>query len=402
MSDFKNIQDFRKSRLSRHQYQDPTYLSFLLLFDFADGVNSPLLSKPAETFLENLGDPYAERLEALQNFKKALKTINNEMPWYWQSLSGLERIQQYNPENAYFGGDDAELTIGTLESINLTVAGLMHLYRKAVFDENKWTYILPANLRRFRMYVYVTEVRTIKNLSEPKIKGLNSNPISTESLSISEDNKNKGISGTQNRPYFMFSLKYCEFDLASGTSAFSELQKSPESEATGEIKIKYEGLHRMESRVLNGIIESKYNSDNISPAPDAEEFANVNSSGLLPISEDSNLGNFLDLAKEKASQKASELADRFSNEMKIRSIKRIQELKAEAKRQTIGRLNAEVNNIFQDFVQGIDRDLVPSQQTSNIKAAIADNVYGLTEEGNTIGDALNSAAKNSLGNVYGN
>lgn len=388
MSDFKNIQDFRKSRLSRHQYQDPTYLSFLLLFDFADGVNSPLLSKPAETFLENLGDPYAERLEALQNFKKALKTINNEMPWYWQSLSGLERVQQYNPENAYFGGDDAELTIGTLESINLTVTGLMHLYRKAVFDENKWTYILPANLRRFRMYVYVTEVRTIKNLSEPKINGLDTAQFPDNfKPSIGIDNKNKGISGTQNRPYFMFSLKYCEFDLASGTSAFSELQKSPESEATGEIKIKYEALYSMESRVLNGIVESQYNGDNISPAPDVE---------------DQQPDNLLDWAKGEATQKVSELSDRAVTEMKNRSINRLQELEAEAKRQTVGRLNAEVNNIFQDFVQGVDRDLVPSQQTSNIKAAIADNVYGLTEEGNTIGDALNSAAKNSLGNVYVN
>ena len=388
MSDFKNIQDFRKSKLSRHQYQDPTYLSFLLLFDFTDGVNSPLLSKPAETFLENLGDPYAERLEALQNFKKALKTINNEMPWYWQSLSGLERVQQYNPENAYFGGDDAELTIGTLESINLTVAGLMHLYRKAVFDENKWTYILPANLRRFRMYVYVTEVRTIKNLSEPKINGLNTAQFPDNfKPSIGIDNKNKGISGTQNRPYFMFSLKYCEFDIASGTSAFSELQKSPESEATGEIKIKYEALYNMESRVLNGIVESQYNGDNISPAPDVE---------------DQQPDNLLDWAKGEATQKVSELSDRAVTEMKNRSINRLQELEAEAKRQTVGRLNAEVNNIFQDFVQGVDRDLVPAQQTSNIKAAIADNVYGLTEEGNTIGDALNSAAKNSLGNVYGN
>lgn len=388
MSDFKNIQDFRKSKLSRHQYQDPTYLSFLLLFDFTDGVNSPLLSKPAETFLENLGDPYAERLEALQNFKKALKTINNEMPWYWQSLSGLERVQQYNPENAYFGGDDAELTIGTLESINLTVAGLMHLYRKAVFDETKWTYILPANLRRFRMYVYVTEVRTIKNLSEPKINGLNTAQFPDNfKPSIGIDNKNKGISGTQNRPYFMFSLKYCEFDIASGTSAFSELQKSPESEATGEIKIKYEALYNMESRVLNGIVESQYNGDNISPAPDVE---------------DQQPDNLLDWAKGEATQKVSELSDRAVTEMKNRSINRLQELEAEAKRQTVGRLNAEVNNIFQDFVQGVDRDLVPAQQTSNIKAAIADNVYGLTEEGNTIGDALNSAAKNSLGNVYGN
>ena len=48
MSDFKNTQDFRKSKLSKHAYQDPTYLSFALMFDFADSANSPFLSKPAE------------------------------------------------------------------------------------------------------------------------------------------------------------------------------------------------------------------------------------------------------------------------------------------------------------------------------------------------------------------
>lgn len=394
MSDFKNINDFRKAKVSKHPYQDPTYLSFLLLFDFADGVNSPFLAKPAEDFLRKLSDDegsrsiYSEKLEALQNFKKALKTINNEMPWYWQGLSGLERIQQYNPTEAYFGGDDAKLTITTLESINLTVAGLMHLYRKAVFDENKWTYVLPANLRKFRMYVYVTEVRTIKNLSEPKISGTSLTDFPDNfKPSIGIDNKNSGISGSENRPYFMFSLKYCEFDIASGTTIFQDLQKTPEAEATGEIGITYEALYNMESRVLNGIVESNFNTDNISPSPD---------------SENDQPDNLLDWAKKEAGQKISELADRAVTEMKTRSINRIQELEAEAKRQTVGRLNAEVNNIFQDFVQGVDRDLVPAQQTSNIKAAIADNVHGLTEEGNTIGEALNSAAKNSLGNVYGN
>ena len=54
MSDFKTIQDFRKGSISRFPYQDPTYLSFALLFNFHDPEHSPLLSGPAEAFLEKL------------------------------------------------------------------------------------------------------------------------------------------------------------------------------------------------------------------------------------------------------------------------------------------------------------------------------------------------------------
>lgn len=408
MADFKKIQDFTRSKDAKHQYQDPTYLSFLLLFDFADNIHSPFLSDRAENYLKELAgenespenvagqsptnavsQKYAKRLEALRNFKKALKTINTELPWYWQSLSGLERIQQYNPQNAYFGGDDAKLTIGTLESINLTVAGLMHLYRKATFDEEKWTWILPENLRKFRMYVYVTEVREIKNMSKPtmtKKPSLDAFPSNLKP-SVGMDNSNSGISGSENRPYFMFALKHCEFDVASGTTIFTDLKKSPEEAATGEIVISYEGLMDIESRTLNGIVETKYDLNDLSPAPEGE---------------DRTPETLKDWAITQADQKLRDLEDRAVTELKTRGINRINELAAEAKRQTVGRINAEINNVFQDFVQGVDRDLTPQQQATNIKAAIADNVHNLTEEGNTIGDALNSAAKNSLGNVYGN
>jgi len=259
MSDFKTITDFKKSALNKYPYQDPTFLSFVMLFDFNDNENSPLLSEAAEIFIKKLADSesgtfYKERLEALQNFKKALKTINNEMPWFWQSVAGLDKIQQYNPENAYFGGPEAILTITTLESINLTVAGLMHLYRKAAFDENKWTYILPLNLRKFRMFIYVTEVRTIQNLNKIKVGGTTTTDFpSNFKPTINTVNKNAEISGENGRPFFMFGLSYCEFDLTSGTSIFADLSKNPEM-AAGEIKLTYEALDRIESRVLNGII----------------------------------------------------------------------------------------------------------------------------------------------------
>ena len=88
MSDFKNLKDFRKIKTSKHPYQDPTYLSFVMLFDFNDSIHSPLLSKSggANEYLNKMASAdsfYDEKLESLLNFQKALKTINNEMPWYW-------------------------------------------------------------------------------------------------------------------------------------------------------------------------------------------------------------------------------------------------------------------------------------------------------------------------------
>lgn len=392
MSDFKKISDFAKGKRANQQYQDPTYMSFLMLFDFADAANSPFLSDPAENFLKKLaasGDTasyYAEKLEALQNFKKALKLINNEMPWFWQSLSGLEKIQQYDPLNPYFGGDDSIITIGTLESINLTISGLMHLYRKAVFDERKWTYVLPANLRKFRMYIYVTEVRSIKNMTSPKLSGANLAGFPNNfKPSIGVENSNAGISGSEARPYFMFALRFCEFDIASGTTIFADLNKSPEGAATGEIAIRYEGLYDMEARVLNGIVESKYNDNDLSPAPD---------------SENKQLDSVGDWLKDQAVQKATQFADRAVTDLKNASINRVNELKQQAKDATVGRVNAAVNNLYKDFVQGVDSTSNPVANRNNVAAAISDNVYGLVDSGQTIGEALTTAATRSLGNVH--
>ena len=392
MSDFKNIRDFRKNSLIKYPYQDPTRLSFVMLFDFVDTYNSPLLSKAAEDYLEKLAKDnsfYSERLEALKNFKKALKVINNEMPWFWQSLSGLEKIQQYDTTNPYFGGADAKLTISTLESINLTVAGLMHLYRTAVFDERKWTYILPPNLRRFRMYVYVTEIRTIQNISKPTLGGIPTkiNGDAVEGFpdnfkpSIKIENDNKSISGQTGRPYFMFGLKYCEFDIASGTSAFADLNKNPES-AVGEISISYQGLDKIESRVLNGIIKTDYGNDNLSPAPDSENYS--------PSS-------LKDFAKDKINGKISEIEDRAKDDLKRIAREKALELKQAAEDATVNRVPS-IDNIYQNLVQGVDNAANPTELVRNISANISENIFDV-QGGVTIGDQLGGAAANSLGNV---
>ena len=399
MSDFKTPMDFRKGSYRKYPYQDPTFLSFALLFDFYDIESSPLLAGGAEAFLKPLADQdafYAERLNDLQNFIETLKVINKELPWFWQSLKGLERLQQYNPENAYMGGDDAKLEIETLESLNLTISGLMHLYRRAIFDERKWTYIIPANLRMFRMWVYVTEVRSIAIVENVKVNGI---PKKLDKSTITEfpdnmkpkidvENKNAGISGTEGRPYFLIGAKYCEFDLSSGTSIFSDLNKNPEI-AKEALTIKYEKLEKVEARVLNGIITQSYAEGQLSPAPDQEMFS---SQSKTPI----------EFAKDKINGKIDSVSESAKQDIKNLSDAKKRESLQRLRDETTNRV-PRFENVFSNSVRRVDQasttatnDVIAGR---NIGAAIQANVYGILP-GTTIQDGLNQAAVNNLGNVY--
>jgi len=417
MSDFKNVSDFRKGSLKKYPYQDPTYLSFALLFDWYNPEESPLLAGsgditkpdtlgPAELFLYNLGHAdagetdagvlrqyYRDRFEDLINFKKALKVINDEMPWYWQSLKGLDRVKQHDPMNAYLGGDDAKLEIETLESLNLPIAGLMHLYRSAIFDETKWTYILPINLRKFKMYIYVTEVRSIQTNVSTKMNGIPSK-LNKDAVSgfpgnfkptIDSQNENAGIMGTTRRPYFMTGLGYCEFDMTTGTAIFADLSKNPEM-ATNSITLKYETLEKVEARVLNGIIEeSPYAKNNVSPAPDSEFFEN---SSKTP----------LELAKEKATGRIVDIAGKGVDAIKKLAEDKKREIVQEIRTRTVNRIPS-MENVFSNIVRKLDNATDVTQQKRNIGNAIQSNVNG-NVVGSTIKQGLDIAAIKNLGNVY--
>lgn len=389
MSDFKNIKDFKKSKLSRYPYQDPTYLSFVLGFNFNDEHNSPLLAGAAEDYLKQysegdnpVNEHYKERLEALINFKTALKTINTEMPWYWQGLSGLDRLVQYDPLNSSWAGDAAVLTINTLESINLAITGLMQLYRKAVFDESQWKYIIPYNLRKFSMMVYVTEVRTIRNMSAPKINGASVTDFPENfKPSIQVTNSNAEISGATARPYFMFEFKYCEFDITSGSNPLADLSKSPEEAVANEIRITYDILNNIEFRALNGIITTNYGNDKLSPAPDSET---------------ESPSNLREWALSNANQKLTDIKGGAIQDLKNYSMQKQQELNMAAANATTNRI-PNFENVFQNFVRGVDNSL--NNDTDKIGALVNENVYGV-KPGETIGQALTRGAINSLGNIH--
>lgn len=208
------LKGFKLSRSGENE--DPTYLGFKFVFDFgALPVNleygwapSPLLRVPNYTTVngaanmpQNLfgqpqygftntnvvyysaynyllqrdggyrGSNSLKRANALRQFQILLQDINNNSPWFFQSVTGLDQLEKIaisgfqNESTA--GMDDfnpartsgKSLTIECLESLNLRMTALANLYNQAMFDADNMRWLVPRNLRKFTMWIYVTEIR---------------------------------------------------------------------------------------------------------------------------------------------------------------------------------------------------------------------------------------------------
>jgi hypothetical protein len=205
---------------------------------------------------------------------------------------------------------------------------------------------------------------------------------------IDVENKNAGISGPEGRPYFLIGAKYCEFDLASGTTIFADLSKNPEM-AKEALSIKYEKIEKVEARVLNAIITQSYAEAQLSPAPDKEMLSNESKTPL-------------EFAKDKIKGKIDSAVASAKEDLKALAEKKKAELLQKLKDETINRI-PKFENVFQNVVRRADQASTTALNEvvagRNIGAAIKANVYGILP-GTTIGQGLNKAAVNNLGNIY--
>ena len=130
----------------------------------------------AQTYLENRevsitydGFPRTggKRSQMLKQFKILLRDITKNQPWFFQSISGLDALykvarggfQDLDKDTDFNPSRAATITVTTLESLNLRITALADLYNHATFDFINMRETVPRNLRRFRMYIYVTDLR---------------------------------------------------------------------------------------------------------------------------------------------------------------------------------------------------------------------------------------------------
>jgi hypothetical protein len=130
----------------------------------------------AQTYLENRevsttydGFPRTggKRSQMIKQFKILLRDITKNQPWFFQSITGLDALykvarggfQDLDSDTDFNPSRAATITVTTLESLNLRITALADLYNHATFDFINMRETVPRNLRRFRMYIYVTDLR---------------------------------------------------------------------------------------------------------------------------------------------------------------------------------------------------------------------------------------------------
>jgi hypothetical protein len=157
-------------------YDEPTYLTFALDFKFEEIpvpnptsevalLNSPLFNTgghaSAINFLISRG--FNPQADGLATFRELLRYLTFQAPWYFQEVEGLKELYAQNTDQSKgFKTKDINLTINTLEAVDLRIAELAGLYRNAIFDNKFRRERVPDNLRWFSMDIYVAEFRNLR------------------------------------------------------------------------------------------------------------------------------------------------------------------------------------------------------------------------------------------------
>ena len=167
------------------QYEDPTFLTFRLLFDYSplydnDEVQQSLLlgeyeNESATMYLRR--KKYLDKAEALKEFIWLLQRIENEFPWFFKSITGVGNLWKWGyPVNNKIDYSPVQLTIDCLESLDFRMTVLADLYRKASFDRLYGRDLL-IDKKRFNCRLIVGEARQLKtfveNIDTPKYNWLN-------------------------------------------------------------------------------------------------------------------------------------------------------------------------------------------------------------------------------------
>ena len=104
-----------------------------------------------ENYLDfNLGDH--GRAMLLHTFKRALKDIQENFPYYFTSLSGIDTLTSINAEEG-IRVKEGEIILECMEGIDLKITQLLQLYRKIVWDDVYQRWALPDMMRFFGMRI---------------------------------------------------------------------------------------------------------------------------------------------------------------------------------------------------------------------------------------------------------
>lgn len=168
-----------------------------------------------------------ERAEKLEHFVTLLSNINSESPWYFSSISGLDSALERKVAT------DGKLDMSEVKRIQIKclpdalddrIGTLLSLYRDIVWSWSMKKEILPVNLRKFDMAVYIFE---------------------TPTKYIHKDVDIIDGSSEFKPSYKMIEFHNCEIDYNSIKTGYSEISNQTGVQPTYTIDIMYDDCYEV-------------------------------------------------------------------------------------------------------------------------------------------------------------
>lgn len=170
-----------------------------------------------------------ERAEKLEHFVTLLSDISSKSPWYFSSVSGVQEAleRKFAEDGKLDMNERKKITISCLpDAFDNRIGTLLELYRDVTWS---WTHkkeIIPANLRKFDMAIYIFEA--------PEHNWHNNYEI------IGTKNPSKFKVG-----YKMIEFHDCEFNYNSIKNAWSTLDNQTGIQPTYQIDINYNDCYEV-------------------------------------------------------------------------------------------------------------------------------------------------------------
>lgn len=173
-----------------------------------------------------------ERAELLKQFINLLSNISTYSPWYFQNITGLDSA--LNRDYEFKDSNERKfINIKCLtDSFDNRISTLLDLYRTISWSWIKRCEILPSNLRKFDMGIYIFSA-PIKNIHN-RIQ-----LIQTENNYASID----PLSSSYITSYKYIELHNCEFDYNSPTNTWSDLSNAEGKMPEFDIKIYFDDAY---------------------------------------------------------------------------------------------------------------------------------------------------------------
>lgn len=201
-----------------------------------------------------------KRADMLESFVNLLSNINSESPWYFSEISGIDSaLERSQVKDFKFEEERKKISIKCLpDAFDDRIGTLLDLYRAIVWSWTMKREVVPANLRKFDMGIFIFETPTTPFHKSQPFTGVES----YEYASIGDAQSDYKTS------YKYIEFHNCEIDYNSAKSSLGTLTNKEGVEMEYTIDISFDDCYETRyneflMKTLGDMIEDSIPSGNI-------------------------------------------------------------------------------------------------------------------------------------------